>query len=235
MTASCSEPPDPPDGPAPAENGASMAQAKKQARTRRGVSRQAVKGESAPQNETVLHISELKPDSRNARRHNPRNIGMVADSLKEHGAARSIVINEDNGVMAGNATLAAAAEAGITSVRVIDATGDELIAVRRSGLTKRQQTRLALADNRASELADWEPDVLRELKAEDLDGFFHPEELEEILGVPPDDGGEKRQSEGAKQKGFGVVIVCSDADEQRETFERLTTDGLTCAEIDHWF
>ena len=51
----------------------------------------------------------------------------------------------------------AAAEAGITKLRVIDASGDELIAVRRSGLTDAQKRALAIYDNRTAELATWEP------------------------------------------------------------------------------
>src|ERR1700692_1174461 len=79
------------------------------------------------------HIKDLVPDPANRRAHNPRNIGMVVDALHQVGAARSIVIDEDNVILAGNGVTAAAVKAGITKVRVIDAAGDELIAVRRSG------------------------------------------------------------------------------------------------------
>ena len=41
-------------------------------------------------------ISDLKPDKKNRRKHNQRNIGMIVDALHEVGAARSIVIDEDN-------------------------------------------------------------------------------------------------------------------------------------------
>jgi DNA modification methylase len=80
---------------------------------------------------------------------------MVADALREVGAARSIVIDEDNVILAGNGVTAAAAEAGITRVRVIDAAGDELIAVRRSDLSEAQKRALAIYDNRTGELASW--------------------------------------------------------------------------------
>src|SRR4026208_901931 len=85
------------------------------------------------------HIKDLTPDPSNRRTHNPRNIGMVVDALHEVGAARSIVIDEDGVILAGNGVTEAAAEAGITKLRVIDAAGDELIAVRRSGLTAEQK------------------------------------------------------------------------------------------------
>ena len=47
-------------------------------------------------------LADLKPDLANARAHNPRNIGMIADALQQVGAARSIVVDEDNVILAGN-------------------------------------------------------------------------------------------------------------------------------------
>ncbi len=82
----------------------------------------------------IDHIKHLKPDSANARKHNPRNIGMIVDSLQEVGASRSIVIDEDDNILAGNGTIEAAAEAGITRLKVVEADGNEIIAVRRRGL-----------------------------------------------------------------------------------------------------
>src|SRR5687767_5061434 len=102
------------------------------------------------------HVSDLVPDPNNRRKHNPRNIGMVVDALHQVGAARSIVIDEDNVILAGNGVTEAAAEAGITKVRVVEAAGDELIAVRRSGLTPEQKRALAIFDNRTAELAEWD-------------------------------------------------------------------------------
>src|SRR5688572_26317796 len=109
----------------------------------------------------VSHIKDLVPDPENRRAHNPRNLGMVSDALREVGAARSIVIDEDNVILAGNGVTEAAAEAGITRVRVIEASGDELIAVRRSGLTPDQKRALAIYDNRTGELATWDFDQLK--------------------------------------------------------------------------
>lgn len=111
----------------------------------------------------ITHIKDLVSDSANARRHTPRNIGVIAESLQTVGAARSIVIDEQNVILAGNGVIDAAGEVGITRLRVIEADGNEIIAVRRSGLTKKQKTQLALADNRANELSGWNPDVVNSL------------------------------------------------------------------------
>ena len=125
-------------------------------------------------------LADLTPDPRNARRHNPRNVGMLEKALGEVGAARSIVIDEHGVVLAGNATIEAAARAGIEKVQVVDADGETIIAVRRTGLTAKQKTRLALYDNRTAELADWDADVIADLLATErelLDGLFADDEL----------------------------------------------------------
>ena len=134
-------------------------------------------------------LADLKPDPRNARRHNPRNVGMLEKALNEVGAARSIVIDEQGVVLAGNATIEAAGRAGIERVQVVDADGETIIAVRRTGLTKTQKTRLALYDNRTAELADWDSEVIADMLAterEVLDGLFENYELEEVAKIVPD-------------------------------------------------
>lgn len=129
------------------------------------------------------HIKDLLPDPTNRRSHNPRNIGMVVDALQTVGAARSIVIDEGNVILAGNGVIEAAGEAGITRLRVVEADGQEIIAVRRKGLTAAQKRHLAIADNRGAELATWNLEQLAaDLKnGEDLSAFFFDEELKTLL------------------------------------------------------
>ena len=114
---------------------------------------------------------------------------MIVDSLHEVGAARSIVIDEDDVILAGNGTVEAAGEAGIERVRVIEADGEEIIAVRRRGLTKPQKRRLSLFDNRTAELADWDAEALLQSTKDgiSLDGIFTEQEAEKLLRdvLPP--------------------------------------------------
>lgn len=132
----------------------------------------------------IQHLRDLTPDPANARRHNPRNVGMIERALNEVGAARSIVIDEHGVILAGNATIEAAAAAGIERVRVVDADGETIVAVRRSGLTNEQKKRLALYDNRTAELADWDELVLAQIAEQEralLDGLFNDDELAAML------------------------------------------------------
>lgn len=132
--------------------------------------------------EEITHIGQLIPDPQNARSHNERNIKQIVDSLQEVGAARSIVLDEDNIVLAGNGVIEAAGIAGIENVRVVEADGNEIIAVKRRGLTPEQKRRLALWDNRAGELAEWNLDQLEvEYNKGNLSNLFRPDEIEELF------------------------------------------------------
>jgi len=139
----------------------------------------------------LTHIKDLVPDPNNRRKHTPRNVGMIVEALHKVGTGRSIVIDENNEVLAGNATIEAAGEAGITDLKVVEAKGSELVAVRRTGLSEAQKRDLALYDNRTGELAEW--DVGQLLKdAEDgldLSPFFYEDELADLLETPEPDGG----------------------------------------------
>lgn len=141
----------------------------------------------------IESIGQLKPDPKNARKHNPRNIGMIEKALGEVGAARSIVIDEEGTILAGNGVVEAAAQAGIERVQVVDADGETIVAVRRKGLTQEQKTKLALFDNRTAELAEWDTEVLADI-ADDipLDDLFNPDELRDLgvgLTEPAEDPG----------------------------------------------
>ncbi len=131
----------------------------------------------------ISSIAELIPDPKNARKRGPRAEGILVASLHEVGAARSIVIDENNLILAGNGTVQAASEAGIEKLHIVDVDGETLVAVRRSGLTDAQKKRLAILDNRTSELAEWDTAILAELAQEGipLDDLWSADELEALL------------------------------------------------------
>ena len=129
-------------------------------------------------------LADLRPDKHNARRHTPANIGLIADSLQEVGAARSIVVDEDNEIMGGNGVYEAAAQVGMEDVVFVDVDGNTIVAVRRHGLSARQKERLALLDNRAGELSDWDVVELAKKHEDDptiLDGLFPDDEKAFLL------------------------------------------------------
>jgi ParB-like chromosome segregation protein Spo0J len=149
---------------------------------------------------TVMNtLADLKPDQKNARKHNPRNIGMIANSLREVGVARSGVIDEDGNILAGNGTYEALSEAGIENVKIIQADGNEWVVVQRKGLSEEQKLKLALYDNRSAELAEWDKEVLADIEPSLLEGMFSGDELLNILDMPDLDS-DGDESVGVSQK-----------------------------------
>ena len=126
----------------------------------------------------MTSINNLKADHKNARKRTDRSADLIKESLERYGAARSIVIDEENRILAGNGTVEGAKAAGIKNLRIIDTEGDEIIAIRRTGLTEDEKVGLALADNRASDLSAWDKEMLHRLSQEhDLNPWFDEADL----------------------------------------------------------
>jgi DNA modification methylase len=132
----------------------------------------------------VTSITSLVGDHKNARRRTDRSSQLIKESLQKYGAARSIVIDEENRILAGNGTIEGAKAAGIKNVRVIETDGSEVIAVRRTGLSEDEKVGLALADNRTADLSEWDQEMLHQLSEEhDLSPWFEQEDLDELFNV----------------------------------------------------
>ena len=128
-----------------------------------------------------LKIADLKFDPQNARVRTAKGEAMIQESLRSVGAARSIVIDEDGTILAGNGTVEAAGQVGIENVVIVEASGDEIIAVKRVGLTDEQKKKLAYYDNRTGDEAEWDMEqVARDL----LGGYEFLDELFDNIEVP---------------------------------------------------
>lgn len=106
-------------------------------------------------------MGEIKLDTHNYRIHDERNLNLIKKSLKECGAGRSILIDKDGEIIAGNATYKTAQEANIP-VKIIKTDGNELIAVQRTDLatTDKKRKKLALMDNSTADKVAWDIDTL---------------------------------------------------------------------------
>lgn len=176
----------------------------------------------------MTSIKELQPDPRNARRRTDRSAALIAKSLQQFGAARSIVIDENNRVLAGNGTIEGAKAAGIQKVRIIETDGSELIAVKRSGLSDEQKIALAVADNRTSDLSEWDTDILAELSQEQtLDPWFTNDELSKLFGDKEEEDLSDDQSDELTET-YSILITLNDEVEQSAALETLTNLGFQC-------
>jgi len=103
----------------------------------------------------VVPITQLILDERNANKGTKRGRELLAKSLGNYGAGRSVVVDSHNRVIAGNKTVEAARAAGLQSITVVETDGSSLVAVQRGDLDLRRDKKareLAIADNRVSEI-----------------------------------------------------------------------------------
>ena len=119
-------------------------------------------------------LKEIKPYEKNARK-NDDAVKYVAESIRQFGFKVPIVIDKDNVIVAGHTRYKASKELGLEAVPCIVA----------DDLTEEQIKAYRLADNKVSEVAEWDFDLLGEELADILDidmsgfGFDIPEEEEE--------------------------------------------------------
>lgn len=94
-------------------------------------------------------IKDLTLDEKNVNRHSQLGTGLLKSSVKEEGFGRSILISDDNVVIAGNGTVQAAGSIGMEKVRIIETDGSEVIAVKRTDIKSGTAKffKMALADN----------------------------------------------------------------------------------------
>jgi DNA modification methylase len=102
----------------------------------------------------LVKIETLVFDPANARKHDEKNLGAIRSSLQRFGQQKPIVVDASGVVRAGNGTLAAAKSLGWKEIAIV-----------RSPLSGSEATAYAIADNRSSELAEWDDDVLSQTLA----------------------------------------------------------------------
>ena len=127
-------------------------------------------------------------DKRNYRKHSDKNKELINKSLKECGAGRSIVIDNEDNIIAGNGIYEQAQKLGLKT-KVIETDGSELVVVKRTDLAtdddKRKQ--LAVMDNSTSDSSEFDFELLNNdfetetLQDWGLDVDFSLEDEKEII------------------------------------------------------
>jgi DNA modification methylase len=99
--------------------------------------------------EIKTKLKDLIPDDANFNKGTEYGNGLIEKSLSKFGAGRSILLDKNNKIIAGNKTVENAASIGLENVRIIETTGDEIIAVKRTDvdLNSKRGREMALADN----------------------------------------------------------------------------------------
>ena len=115
----------------------------------------------------IVAIDDLKPNSRNAKKHPERQIALLQENFGEFGFTTPLLVDEDNVIIAGHARYLAK-RSGFEHLPVI----------RLSHLSPAKKRALAIADNKLSDLGVFDLDIL----SEEL-SFLHDAEVE--LGFDP--------------------------------------------------
>ena len=95
-------------------------------------------------------VEALIPYARNPRTHAESQIAKIAASIVEYGWTNPILVDGDNGIIAGHGRLAAARKLGLDQVPVIEL----------AHLTVAQKRALVIADNRLALDAGWDEEML---------------------------------------------------------------------------
>lgn len=166
-------------------------------------------------------IDELKFDDKNFNKHTEYGMSLLEKSLRENGAGRSILIDKDNNIIAGNGIVEAAGQIGLENVKVVETTGDEIIAVKRTdvSLDSKKGREMALADN-ATARADleWDEENLKsEFDEEELRDWGVDLDWQEETEVTEDEAPEVNENEPADSE-LGKVyqlgehrLMCGDS------------------------
>lgn len=160
-------------------------------------------------------IDELKPYVNNPR-FNDDAVEYVANSIKEFGFKVPIVIDKNNEIVAGHTRYKASIELGLEEVPCIVA----------DDLSEEQIKAFRLADNKVSEKAEWNFELLEE-ELEQLGlnmksfGFDDLQDISEEI--------ERTDlSENIMEKYEVIIIKCINEMTMRETYEKLTEEGYEC-------
>lgn len=123
-------------------------------------------------------VERLVPYERNSRTHSPEQVAQIAASIAEFGFVNPILVDSNDGILAGHGRLAAARDLGMTEVPVVVL----------DHLTPTQRRAYVIADNKLTLNAGWDMNLLQQevaglqLQEFDLELLgFDEQELADLL------------------------------------------------------
>ena len=171
------------------------------------------------------NIESLVPDNKNFNKGTEYGDRLMDESLRKFGLARSIVIDKNNRIIAGNKTAEKAADIGFTDVLVVEVDGNQLVAVKRKDidLDSAKGRELALADNATSKsnLA-WDEELISAM-AEKWD--FEPDDWG--VDVSMQEEPEQEEPSGKKEISTRLIVECGDVTKLSLLFSELQDRGFS--------
>jgi ParB-like chromosome segregation protein Spo0J len=173
-----------------------------------------------------VSVASLVPYARNSRTHSPQQVDKIAASIREFGFLNPIIIDGENGIVAGHGRVLAAQKLGLAELPCIEA----------AHLTEAQRRAYVIADNRLALDAGWDNDLLKvELQDLDAAGFdltltgFELGEMADIFaGVDPNAAEpEQALSENYSRKIEAPIYeITGDKPAVSQLIDRSKTDKL---------
>lgn len=177
-----------------------------------------------------LTVKDLLFDDLNANKGTDEGARLISKSLRELGAGRSILLDKNNRIIAGNKTIENASKIGYDDVLVVETTGDKIIAVKRTDvdLDSKKGRELALADNATAHAnLVWDEENINKLKNDwDIEpttwGVVEFEKIEEKKPSLPNDLSNELILE------YKLEVDCISEEEQELLYNELTEKGYIC-------
>lgn len=168
-----------------------------------------------------LATADLIPYARNAKKHDAAQVSKLAGSIREFGFNNPVLIDTDNGIIAGHGRVLAARQLGL----------EKIPCIRLGHLTDTQRRAYILADNRLAEIGGgWDEEMLKlelaDLAALEVDVAEIGFGAEDLAEVEPEEEEKNTDSNFAEQ--YAVTVLCKDEAHQRKIYDKLTADGLEC-------
>ena len=172
-------------------------------------------------------IDSLIPDNKNFNKGTEFGEHLMDKSLREFGLGRSILIDKNNRIIAGNKTTEIAADIGFDNVIIVETDGKSLVAVKRKDidLDSAKGRELALADNATSKAnLSFDTDLIMQ-EAEKFD--FSPEDWGVSLDVPEEES-ENNDDQTRKVIDTRLIVECGDVTKLSLLFNELQERGFKC-------
>jgi DNA modification methylase len=109
-----------------------------------------MKDQTPEQQIEQIAIDKLVPYARNSRTHSPEQVAQIAGSIREFGFTNPVLIDADNGIIAGHGRVMAAQKLGM----------DKVPCIRLAHLTETQRRAYIIADNKLALNAGWDEEML---------------------------------------------------------------------------
>ena len=169
----------------------------------------------------LWNLERLQPYEKNAREHSEKQIAQIAASIVEFGFLNPILVDSNDGIVAGHGRLSAAKELALEVVPVVVL----------DHLTESQKKAYILVDNKLAENATWNEALLQEeilsLNLQDFDISvlgWDEDEIREIMEFDADETNNDDDSEGTRGLGEPIVsynIIFDDEQQQQKWFDFL--------------